>query len=250
MGDIYLSIIIPAYNEENRISPTIRKIEAFLIHKRYGAEIIVVDDGSSDNTAGVIEKLKIEYQNITLVRQPGNFGKGAAVKKGALLARGGIILFSDADLSTPIEEADKLAFLIESGSDVVFGSRSLPGSNVVVRQPFYRVLMGKVFNLVVWLLLGMSFKDTQCGFKGFSKKAASYIFCRQLIEGFAFDVELIFIALKGGFKVREEPVSWYNSPDSRVSVLLSPLSMIAELVRIRVNYLKGSYAIEAKNNNS
>ena len=238
-NDIYLSAVIPAYNEEKRIGTTLKRIGEYLLKKDYLYEIIVVDDGSVDGTCRLVGEIAEQIPCIRLLINGVNRGKGYSVRKGILSSRGQLIIFSDADLSTPIEELDKLKMWIERGYNVAIGSRALPQSRIILRQPWYRVCMGKIFNRLVQLLAIPEIKDTQCGFKLFKGKVAKFLFERQRIDGFGFDAEILFIARKSGYSVREVPVRWMNSPDSRVHILKDPILMLRDLLIMRINYLIG-----------
>ncbi len=233
---IYLSIVIPAYNEEQRIGTTLEKIRDFLAEQPYRAEIIVADDGSRDRTIPVAEEKQIN--GLRIVKNERNMGKGAATRNGIMAARGELILFSDADLSTPIEEVNKLIRAIEEGNDVAFGSRALPESNIIVHQPFYRETMGRIFNLFVRLIVLRGVKDSQCGFKLFRAEVARKVFAEQQLSGFAFDVEVLLLARKHGYTIKEVAVSWINSPATRVSALKDALKMFTDLIRLRKLYGK------------
>lgn len=236
-NDIYLSIVIPAYNEEKRIGRTLRKISEYLMEKGYPHEIIVVDDGSTDGTSELVREIAQEVPCIRLLENNSNRGKGYSVRKGVLSSKGQLIIFSDADLSTPIEELDKLKVWIETGHNIAIGSRALPESEILLPQPWYRQCMGKIFNRLVRLLAATEIKDTQCGFKLFMGKVARSLFEKQTIDGFGFDAELLYIAKKSGYTVREVPVRWINSPDSRVNILRDPFLMLRDLIIMRKNYL-------------
>jgi dolichyl-phosphate beta-glucosyltransferase len=228
-----LSIVIPAYNEALRIGRTLDRIDEYL--KGYGPsyEIIVVDDGSNDDTAGVVRKAAEKHPAIVLVQNGRNRGKGHSVKQGVLSSRGRFVLMSDADLSTPIEEIGKLFKALEEGYDIAIGSRSVSGSEILKKQAWHRQLMGKTFNKIVRIIAVSGFRDTQCGFKLFTGDAARIVFDRQRIEGFAFDVETLYLAKKMGLRIREVPVVWVNSPDSRVSIFRDPLKMLRDILKIR-----------------
>lgn len=232
MGDIYLSVIIPAYNEESRLPDSLRKIIAFLKIQPYASEIIVVDDGSSDKTCGSAEK-SLQGFNGGVLKNPGNKGKGYSVRSGMLAATGHFILFSDADLSTPIEEVSAFLKHLESGLDVVIGSRSLKESNVEVSQNIIRKAMGRIFNFLARSLAFRGINDSQCGFKAFTNKAAKDLFSRQTLDGFGFDVEIIFLAQRLGYRILEAPVVWRNSAQSKVRIISDSLNMFLDLLRIR-----------------
>jgi dolichyl-phosphate beta-glucosyltransferase len=237
-----ISVIIPAYNEESRIQPTIERTHSYLSEKFRDFEIIVVDDGSTDKTVPVVESLGRGRGNIRLIHYPENSGKGYAVKTGVLASRGDFLLTCDADQSTAIEELEKLFPFMEKGFDVVIGSRGLGESDIVVRQPWYRERMGKTFNMLVRALVIGGFKDTQCGFKLFSGDVARRLFRKSLISGFSFDVEILFLAKKEGFRIKEVPVKWLNSPNSRVRIVRDSAKMFAELFKIRAYWLSGKYS--------
>ncbi len=233
---IYLSVVIPAFNEEQKIGETLSKIELYLIEQDYSYEIIVIDDGSVDNTVELVKNFTAYNHSLRLLRNEGNKGKGFSVKRGILEARGEYILFSDADLSTPIEEIEKLIPWFGKGYDIVIGSRALPQSNIMIHQPFYREAMGRIFNIIVQILNIRGIKDTQCGFKCFRRDVAYQIFSKQTIRGFTFDVEVLYIASNLGNRIKEVPINWYNSPQTRVDVMSDPLKMFIDLLRIKFNH--------------
>jgi len=238
MEKLSISVVIPAYNEERRIGKTLRKVIKYLNKKRHDYEIIVVDDGSRDDTAKVVGFFR--NKRLMLLQNRKNCGKGFSIKRGMLAARKKYLLFSDADLSTPIEELEKFVKLKDK-YDILIGSRALKRSEIRIKQPFYRVMMGKVFNLMVNLTVVRGIKDTQCGFKLFKKDAAKRIFRKQAFRGFGFDVEILFIAKKYGYSIKEIPIVWTNSPDTKVSAIKDSIRMFADLLRIRVNDLRGKY---------
>jgi dolichyl-phosphate beta-glucosyltransferase len=237
---VFLSLIIPAYNEASRIRPSLEKAYAYLKNTSYQTELIVVDDGSKDDTVKVVEAFIAETDrpsNITACVIPlgNNEGKGAAVKRGMLAAKGSIRIFTDADFSTPIHEIEKVIPLIESQQyDIVVGSRAAEGRKLVKKhQPWYRETMGRFFNVLVQTLVFRGIKDTQCGFKGFSDRAAKNLFSRQKVMGFSFDVEILFLAKRANYHVKEIAVEWYNDERSTVGALSDSAKMFLELVRIR-----------------
>jgi len=204
----------------------------------YSNEIIVVDDGSNDETVLVVRKAAEKYPAIVLLQNDRNKGKGYSIKQGVLSSRGRFVLMSDADLSTPIEEIGKLFKELEGGYDIAIGSRSVSGSMVLKRQAWYRQLMGKTFNKLVQAIAVNGIRDTQCGFKLFTANAARIVFALQRIERFAFDVEALYLAKKMGLGIREVPVIWVNSPDSRVSIFRDSLQMLGDLLKIRVYHCR------------
>jgi glycosyltransferase involved in cell wall biosynthesis len=235
------SIIIPAYNEGARLSTTLEKVLAHVAERGWNAEIIAVNDGSRDNTAEIIRGFADKNPRLQLLENPGNRGKGYSVRNGMLHARGEILLFSDADLSSPIEEADKLFAAINDGADIAIGSRWLRSDLQTQRQPLYRQFFGRIFNLMLRVTLGLNFKDTQCGFKAFTQRAAKTIFPLQRIERWGFDPELLYLAKKFGFKVAEVPVEWAHSEGTRISPLRDGTKMFQEMLKIRWNALSGRY---------
>ncbi len=200
-----------------------------------------MNDGSRDNTAQIVRQFAQQYPALRLLENPGNRGKGYSVRNGMLHANGSILLFSDADLSSPIEEAQKLFAAITSGADVAIGSRWVQSSLQTERQPLYRQLFGRIFNLMLRITLGLKFKDTQCGFKAFTRAAAQKIFPQQQIERWGFDPELLYLAKKFGFKVVEVPVVWGHSGGTRISPLRDGTRMFLEMLRVRWNALTGKY---------
>lgn len=235
------SIVIPAYNESARVGATLEKVLAHVAERGWDAEIIAVDDGSRDNTAEIISDYALKNPRLRLLRNPGNKGKGYSIRNGMLHAQGEVVLFSDADLSSPIEEADKLFTAIADGADIAIGSRWLRSDLQTQRQPLHRQLFGRVFNLMLRVTLGLTFKDTQCGFKAFTRRAASTIFPLQRIERWGFDPELLFLAKMSGFKVAEVPVEWAHREGTRINPLRDGSRMFFEMLTIRWNALRGKY---------
>ncbi|TNE32084.1 glycosyltransferase family 2 protein [bacterium] len=226
----YLSIIIPAYNEADRIEASLQKAVDYLGQKDYEYEIIVADDGSTDNTVAIANKFGDKVKAYAL---PKNTGKGAAVRMGMLKAKGDIRIFTDADFSTPIYEIEKIVYSLKNNFDIVIGSRALDYGMVKEHQPFYREFMGKMFNKFVQLLVIKGIKDTQCGFKGFTEEAAINIFSKAKIDGFSFDVEALYLANKAGYRIDEVPVEWYNDDRSKVNPITDSIKMLIEIMRIK-----------------
>lgn len=241
MKECFLSVIIPAYNEEKRLLSTLSKICAYLSTKDFPYEIIVVDDGSTDNTLQMVKNFASSNRHIVILINEQNSGKGFSVRKGMLSARGEYVFFTDADLSTPIEEIEKCLPYLINGYDVVIGSRSMPGSDILVHQPWYREKMGKIFNFMVNMVLLKGIIDTQCGFKGFKREAVRTVFNRCKIDGFSFDVEALYLSRKYNFKIKEIPIRWENSPLSKVSPIKHSLQMFKDLIGIKIKDLKGDY---------
>jgi len=239
--DPHYSIIIPAYNESARLGATLERVLAYVRGQPWNAEVIVVNDGSRDNTADIVRTFAEKDPTLRLVENPGNHGKGYSVRNGVLNSRGRLILFSDADLSSPIEEAPKLFKALEEGADIAIGSRWLRAELQTQRQPLHRQLFGRIFNLLLRLTLGLQFKDTQCGFKAFKQAAAKAIFPQQKIERWGFDPEILFLARKFGLRTVEIPVRWGHSGDTRINPLVDGAKMFQEMLRVRWYDLTGKY---------
>jgi dolichyl-phosphate beta-glucosyltransferase len=237
-----ISIVIPAYNEQDRLPKTLRRIEEYLHENAWTFhEIIVVDDGSTDATAETAEAFASENPHVRVLRNPGNRGKGYSVRHGMLEARGEWRLFSDADLSTPIEELEKLWFAVVQGKDeIAIGSRALDRSLIGVHQPGLRETFGRIFNGVMRAATGLPIADTQCGFKLFRGDVAQDVFARQTLERFGFDAEILYIAFRRGYSIAEVPVRWNHVDGSKVS-MMNGLHAFAELAEIRLNSLRGKY---------
>lgn len=235
--EVEISIVIPAYNEEVRIGMTLVRTLEYLRARHPSSEVLVVDDGSRDGTVNVVEEIAQTDPSVRVLRQPQNRGKGAAVRRGVMEARGKVVLFMDADLATPVEELDTLLVYLHRGYRVVIGSRGLAESDIRQRQPPGRELMGRVFNLLVRSVLLGGFKDTQCGFKLFDRDAARELFTRQKLDGFAFDVEVLLIAKELGYRIAEVPVVWYHAPNSKVSPIADSSRMLGDLLRLRLGRL-------------
>lgn len=240
------SIIIPAYNEAQRIVPTLKRVIAYIADQNWNAEVIVVNDGSRDNTAEIVQDYAARHSLLRLLENPGNRGKGYSVRNGMLHASGDLLLFSDADLSSPIEESSKLFQAISEGADVVIGSRWLNAELQTERQPLHRQLFGRVFNVLLRLVLGLKFKDTQCGFKAFTREAAQIIFPLQKIERWGFDPEIIFLAQKKGLAIAEVPVRWAHEAGGSIHPLRDGLRMFADVLKIRWNFTAGQYTSASK----
>jgi dolichyl-phosphate beta-glucosyltransferase len=235
------SIVIPAYNEGQRLTATLEKVLAYVRQQGWDAEVIVVNDGSRDNTAEIVREFAAKDSLVRLVENPGNRGKGYSVRNGMLKARGEVVVFSDADLSSPIEEMPKLLDALARGADIAIGSRWLKVELQTQRQSLHRQLFGRVFNLLLRIILGLRFKDTQCGFKAFTRRAAQTILPQQRIERWGFDPEILFLARKFGFRVEEVPVLWGHSGGTRIHPLVDGARMFQEMLRIRWYDLMGKY---------
>lgn len=236
------SIVIPAYNEGARIGASLEKIASYIESQKLDAEVVVVNDGSRDNTLDVVRQFAGRIQNLVLVENPGNRGKGYSVRNGMMHARGDVLLFTDADLSSPIEEAPKLFDAITHGADIAIGSRWLRSELQTQRQPFYRQLFGRIFNLLLRIILGLRFRDTQCGFKAFTKLAAQSIFPWQKIERWGFDPEILYLAKRQDLKVVEVPVAWAHDEGTRISPLRDGIRMFFEMLKIRWYAMAGKYS--------
>jgi dolichyl-phosphate beta-glucosyltransferase len=241
MADKGISVIIPAYNEQERLPGTLQKIHDYFRDTPEGFEIIVVSDGSTDSTASEVLSMASELSGIRLLMNDKNMGKGFSVRKGVLDSGGDLVLISDADLSTPVEDMEKLLPFLRGDYEIAIGSRGMKKSDIAIRQPWYREGMGKVFNLLVRLLVVGGIKDTQCGFKLFKGEAARRVFKKCRINGFCFDVETLFIAKDMGLRIKEVPTRWLNSPVSKVSIPGDPVKMFSDLFRIRVYKALGYY---------
>ena len=227
-----LTIIIPAYNEEDRLGPTLTTLRAWMDEQSHTIEVLVVDDGSTDGTVGLVEAVAREDGRISVIENGENRGKGYSVGHGVSKATGELVLFSDADLSTPLSEFERLERAIE-GQDIAIGSRALPDSRLEKRQPFYREMMGRTFNLFVQALVFPGIRDTQCGFKLFRRAAAQATFGRRKIDGFAFDVEILYIARRLDLQVAEVPVLWINDEASRVDPIRHSAQMFRDILKVR-----------------
>jgi dolichyl-phosphate beta-glucosyltransferase len=245
MQSMTYSIVIPAYNEGKRLAPTLDKVLGYVHQQGWDAEVIVVNDGSRDNTAQIVRTFAEKDPLVRLVENPGNRGKGYSVRHGMLKARGEVIIFSDADLSSPVEEIPKLLQAIESGADIAIGSRWLRAELQTKRQSLHRQFFGRIFNGLNRMILGLRFKDTQCGFKAFTRRSAQTILPLQQIERWGFDPEILFLAGKFGFRVDEVPVRWGHSGGTRINPLVDGAHMFQEMLRIRWYDLTGKYGSSA-----
>jgi dolichyl-phosphate beta-glucosyltransferase len=237
----HYSIVIPAFNESARVPATLEEVVACVRRQGWDAEVIVVNDGSTDRTAEVVREFARTNPEVRLLENPGNRGKGYSVRSGLLQALGEIVMFTDADLSAPMEEAERLFAAIADGADIAIGSRWLEKGRQTHRQPLYRQFFGRCFNAVTRFVMGLHFADTQCGFKAFTRAAAQTVFQLQTIERWGFDPEILFIALKCGYRVQEVPVSWAHDERSRMSYLKDGMKMLEEIATIRWNALTGRY---------
>ena len=241
MSHPYLSIIIPAYNEEARIGLTLERVLRSIEERGWDAELLVVDDGSRDATASIVKAWMVRHPRLHLIENLVNRGKGHSVRNGALQAAGDVVMFTDADLSAPMIEAERLMAALNRGADVAIGSRWLDKTRQTVSQPLYRRFFGRCFNGITRAVVGLPFQDTQCGFKAFKRDACQIIFRLQTIERWGFDPELLFIAGKLGYKVVEVPVTWGHDERSRISYLKDGTKMLQEMASIRFNAMAGRY---------
>ena len=237
---VHLSIVIPAFNEENRISATLRRIRDYLSDQSYEAEVLVVIDGSQDRTIDLVREFAADYPTLFVLNNESNRGKGFAVRRGMLESQGKFLLFSDADLSTPIEEVERLLWQLHSGYDIAIASRALPDADIRVRQPWWRQLMGRTFNRLVQRLILPGIWDSQCGFKCFRREVAQQVFFRQRIDRFGFDVEILWLARKLGYRIAEVPVTWINDPFSQVRPIRDSFRMLVDIFRIWLRTRRGS----------
>jgi glycosyltransferase involved in cell wall biosynthesis len=241
-----LSIIIPSYNEEVRLPETLQRIAEYLPTLRLRTEVLVVDDGSTDRTAAVAESFHGKLTGLRVLSNGTNRGKGYSVRHGMLEAQGDMVLFTDADLSAPIEEAEKLLKPLNNGYDVAIGSRAMDRSLISTRQSIFRETAGIIFNKIVRMVLRLPFVDTQCGFKAFRRERCRIIFEQQRIEGFGFDPELLYLARHYGLRAIEIPVRWGHSEATKVNMLGDSLQMFADIFTIRWNAMSGRYARTAR----
>lgn len=239
MNTPFLSIIIPAYNEAGRLPRTLEQVFSFLHTQEYSSEVIVVENGSSDGTLEIANSFVKDYSNLIVVHES-HKGKGNAVRRGMLTARGEYRFICDADLSMPIEELTKFLPPIMADFDIAIGSREAPGA-IRYNEPPYRHLGGRAINLAIRAFILPGLNDTQCGFKCFRAETTEAIFRQQTLTGWAFDIELLYLARRKKLRIREVPIRWYFDPDSKVSALRDALRMIADIFRIHLNALRGRY---------
>lgn len=247
MNSIYLSVVIPTYNEESRIISTLEQTVGYLQVQNFSWEIIVVDDGSKDQTAKKVQEFIATHPEVIILSNPRNNGKGYVVRQGVLESKGKYVLFSDADLSTPIQEVKKLLFILEKGCDVAIGSRNIKNSGVTVVCPLGRQFVGETFNFLVRLLIIPGIRDTQCGFKCFRREVAYDLFGRQKMKGFSFDVEILYLAKLSGYSIEEVPVNWWYASSSKVNVFKDSLKMFRDVLEIR---RRVKFEQKGKHNNS
>jgi len=241
MGYPQHSIVIPAYNEAARITNALEAVVRCIRQHQWSAEVVVVDDGSRDRTAELVRAFAASAPEVRLLQNPGNRGKGYSVRNGILHSFGEVVMFTDADLSAPIEEAEDLFAAIAGGADIAIGSRWLERARQTIRQPLYRQFFGRCFNAVTRMVMGLPYADTQCGFKAFTRSAAQTIFQLQTIERWGFDPEILFIAIKRGYKIVEVPVSWAHDERTRISYLKDGIRMLEDIAIVRWNALLGRY---------
>lgn len=236
-----LSIVVPAFNEERRLGPSLERLADYARSRGLSCEILVVDDGSTDATAALVEGLARRVDGLRLLRLGRNLGKGAAVRAGVLEARAPRVLFTDADLSTPIEELPALESALDAGADLAVGSRALDRTRIAVHQPFYREIGGRVFNALVRCFSVPGIHDTQCGFKLFPAGTGRRLFRLQRVPRFGFDVELLFLARRAGYRIAEVPVRWVNSPETKVRPVRDGVRTFLDIALIRLYAARGKY---------
>lgn len=241
MNKTRYSIVIPAYNESARIHKTLQDVLAYAEQQCWSAEVIVVNDGSQDDTAEIVRTFATLHPTVRLLENPGNRGKGFSVRNGMLHASGDILLFTDADLSSPISEAPKLFHAIERGADIAIGSRWLQRELQSKKQPLYRQFFGRCFNVVLRLILRLDVADTQCGFKAFTREAAKRIFPVQKIERWGFDPELLFLGRRLGFSTAEISVQWAHDNRTKINYFRDGMRMLEEMFRVRWYAATGAY---------
>lgn len=238
----FLSIVIPAHNEEIRLPRTLRQVFAFLEKRTYSAEVIVVENGSSDRTLEMAREFESRHSNLIVIHED-KAGKGNAVRRGVLEAHGEYRFICDADLSMPITELEKFLPPVLTGFDIAIASREAPGS-MRYNEPSYRHWGGRAINLVIRLLILPGLNDTQCGFKCFRAEAAEKLFCQQTLLGWSFDIEILYLARKKRMNIKEIPVNWYFDAGSKVNAVRDALRMISDIFRIHINALRGRYDLK------
>jgi dolichyl-phosphate beta-glucosyltransferase len=236
-----LSVVIPAYNEESRLPPTLASVHYFLSEYQANFEIIIVDDGSTDATASMVKEFAAHHDSVRLISYRPNRGKGYAIRTGVLAANRELILINDADGSSPIEEIVRLEWVLQKGADLVIGSRAKPDATRAVKALAYRTHMGNTFNTIVQSLLLPGIRDTQCGFKLFKQKVARDIFSAARIDGYAFDVEVLYIAKQRSYRIEELAINWSNVAGSKINILVDSARMLAEVMKIKLNSSMGYY---------
>jgi dolichyl-phosphate beta-glucosyltransferase len=235
------SIVIPAFNEEGRIGACLDSVSSTIAQQGWNAEVIVVNDGSRDATGNIVRQFAVTHPLVRLIEYGTNRGKGYAVRKGLCSSVGEVVMFTDADLSAPMDEAGRLFAAIAQGADIAIGSRWLDVSRQSIRQPWYRRFFGRCFNLLTRSVMALPYKDTQCGFKAFTRAAVAAIAPRLKVERWGFDPEMLFLAGAAGFTVREVPVTWAHDARSKISYMKDGLKMLEDMARIRWYSLTGAY---------
>jgi len=237
-----ISIVVPAYNEAKRIGKTIKEIAEYFKAKEMNFEVVVADDGSNDDTVGAAERVVKEINiPITILPSRQNMGKGHALKCGFAAALGDIILFTDSDLSTPLKEFDKMLPFLKGDYEVVMGSRHLSDSKIVIKQSFLRQMFGKIFYKIIFAILIKDITDTNCGFKAYSRRAGQHLYRNLSINRWGFDTEIIYLAQKYKYKIKEVPVEWYNNSDSKVNIIKAVYDTLLEIFKIKFNDIRGKY---------
>jgi len=236
-----VSVIIPAYNEEARLPKTLLSVRDYFEARGCSYEVLVVDDGSTDDTSKVVQQFEKLTPNVKLLTYPTNRGKGYAVRYGMLNACGRRLLFNDADGATPIEEIERLERALDAGAHIAIGSRAMFSKDTSIQTVWYRKIMGRTFNALVNMLILPGIADTQCGFKLFVREAAELLFSRQRAERFSFDVELLYLARRAGFSISEVPINWTNVPGSKVNLVRDSLLMFRDILKFRLCDLFGGY---------
>ncbi len=239
MDKPHLAVIVPAYDEEDRIGPTLERLNEYLSTQTYSWKVVVVSDGSKDRTAAIVSEFALAHPGFELIDSQPNHGKGFVVRKGMTEVEADWLLFSDADLAAPIEELEKLFPAVENSAPIAIGSRPLKESNLEVRQPWYREMAGRAFNLMVQLMAVRGIKDTQCGFKLYRQDVSRDVFSRCKLDGFGFDFESLMIARDLGYEIAEVPIRWSHQEGSKVNMLRDGIRTLGELVKLRLAGKKG-----------